>query len=87
MSFLVLFCNHLAGEERAGCFTFVVFCISCRCYRSLILIHGVMAYVIVAFPGHIHLLFKEYLNSIRTFAIFMNHQETSNIHQNIIERY
>ena len=25
------FCNHLAGEERAGCFTLIVFFRSCGC--------------------------------------------------------
>ena len=46
------------GRERAGCFTFVVFGMSCRCYRSLTLPHS-MQYVIVAFPGHTHLLFVQ----------------------------
>ena len=26
-----LVCNHLAEEERAGCFTLIVFLLSCGC--------------------------------------------------------
>ena len=26
-----LFCNHLDEEERAGCFSFIVFWMSCYC--------------------------------------------------------
>ena len=26
---LFLFCNHLDGKKRAGCFTFIVFLMSC----------------------------------------------------------
>ena len=33
---------HLAGEERAGCFTFVELYMSCRCDRSLALPRGAM---------------------------------------------
>ena len=29
------FCNHLTGEDRAGCFTFIVFLMLCGCYCSL----------------------------------------------------
>ena len=32
-----LFCNHPSGDERDGCFTFVVFRISFFCFRSLTL--------------------------------------------------
>ena len=32
-----LVCNHLDGEERAGCFTLFVFLVSCDCYCSLAL--------------------------------------------------
>ena len=33
------FCNHLDGEERAGCFTLFVFLVSRDCYVALP--HGV----------------------------------------------
>ena len=29
------FCNHLDGEERAGCFTLFVFLVSCDCCVAL----------------------------------------------------
>ena len=31
-----------AGEERAGCFTFVVLCMLCSCCRSLTLLNDAM---------------------------------------------
>ena len=31
------FCNQLDVEERAGCFTLVVFLVSCDCYYSVAL--------------------------------------------------
>ena len=33
----ILFCNHLDGEERAGCFTLTVFLMSCdsQCHVAL----------------------------------------------------
>ena len=30
--FLVLFCNHIDGQERAGCLSLFVFYMSCSCY-------------------------------------------------------
>ena len=35
-----LFCNNLAEEERAGCFTFIAFLLPCGCYCSLSLPHS-----------------------------------------------
>ena len=29
-----LFCNHIDGEERAGCFTLFVFLVPCDCYLA-----------------------------------------------------
>ena len=34
------FYNHLDGEERAGCFTLIVFLMSCVCLCSVALPHG-----------------------------------------------
>ena len=34
------FCNHLNEEERAGCFVFIVFRMSCYCKCSVALPHG-----------------------------------------------
>ena len=51
-----LFCNHFDGEERAGCFTLLVFLVSCDCYFSVDFPHC-MQCVIVVFPEHTHLLF------------------------------
>ena len=50
MQYLVFFCNHLTEEERASCFTLCVYLMpfcgsSSRC-----------CVLIVAFPGHTHLL-------------------------------
>ena len=54
------FCNHLGGEERAGCFAFVVFWISGDCIGHVALPHGVVglsAVCVVVIPDHTHLLF------------------------------
>ena len=52
----------LMGEERARCFSFAVFLISCRCFRSLTFTHLAMGfyinYVILTMHGHTHLLFR-----------------------------
>ena len=54
MSFLV--CNYLDEEERAGCFAFIVFWMSCHCKCPVALPHGVpwvgLQCVIVVFPDH-----------------------------------
>ena len=43
---------------RAGCFTIVVFLMSCHYYRSLALYRGGWSVVCYCgFPGHTHLLF------------------------------
>ena len=34
------FCNHLDEEERAGCFVFIVFWVSCYCKCPVALPHG-----------------------------------------------
>ena len=36
------FCRHLDEEERAGCFAFIVFWISCYCKCPIALPHGAM---------------------------------------------
>ena len=38
------------GKERAGCFTFVVFLMSCRCYY-LTIPHGAMGWSVVCESG------------------------------------
>ena len=35
-----LFCNHLDGEERTGCFTLTVFLMSCDSQCSVALSHS-----------------------------------------------
>ena len=52
-------CNYLAGEERAGCMTFLVFSVLCGCYRSLILPYNAVSWSAVCHYGigHTHLLF------------------------------
>ena len=34
------FCNHIDGEERAGCFTLIVFLLCCVCLYSVVNPHG-----------------------------------------------
>ena len=36
--------NPLDGEERPGCFTLVVFLVSCDCYWPVALPHGAMSW-------------------------------------------
>ena len=52
-------CNHLTEEERAGCFTVIVFLLPCGCTCYMSLPRGTMRSwsLTVAFPGHTHLLF------------------------------
>ena len=46
--------NHLAEEERAGCFTLVMFLVLCGYLFSVSILHGVISLsVVVTFPGHI----------------------------------
>ena len=35
---------HLAGEERAGCFAYVVFLLSCGCWCSVSLPHSALGW-------------------------------------------
>ena len=39
-----LFCNHFAEEERAGCFTLIVFLMSCDIKCSIALPHSAMGW-------------------------------------------
>ena len=34
------FCGHLDGDEKAACFTLIVFLVSCVCYSSVTLHHS-----------------------------------------------
>ena len=55
-----LFCNHLDGEERSGCFALLVFLVSCDCYCSVAIPHGAVGWSAVCDCGifyHTHLLF------------------------------
>ena len=55
----LLFCNHLANEEEAGCFTCIVFLISRGCCCSLPLPRGAVGglqWSIVAFHGYTYFL-------------------------------
>ena len=52
------FCNHLNGEERAGCFAKFVFLVSLDCEWLFLAVSWVcLHFVIVVFPDHTHLLF------------------------------
>ena len=57
--------NHLAGEERASCFTFFL-CSECH----ITVFHGTMGWsvvcnsLIVPFPSHSHLLFECIVESL-----------------------
>ena len=37
---LFLICNHLCGEERAGCFPLMLFLMYCDCYCFVAFPHG-----------------------------------------------
>ena len=41
---LFKFCNHIDGEERAGCFNSIVILMSCGCWCSVVLPHGTMGW-------------------------------------------
>ena len=52
-------CNHLDGEERAGCFTYSLssWCLVIVVWLFLAMPWGCLQFVIVVFPDHTHLLF------------------------------
>ena len=53
-------CNHLDGEDRAGCFTLIAFLVSCDCYYPVALPHGAAGRPTLCdcgIPEHTHLLF------------------------------
>ena len=59
MSFL--FCNHLDGEERAGCFALLSlssWCLVVVVWLFLAVPWVCLQFVIVIFPDHTHLLFS-----------------------------
>ena len=63
---------------RAGCFTLIVYMISCDCYCSVVLPSGAMglsAVVIVLFPDHTHIRF--YYDIRGTTGTTMKYQNTS----------
>ena len=75
------FCNYLDEEERAGCFVFIVFRMSCYCKRPVALPRGAwvgLQFVIVVFPDHIHLLFdaRTKMKTIQTDKCFSNRKFT-----------
>ena len=45
------FCNHLEEEERAGCFGFIVFWMSCYCKCPIALPHGAVGWSAVCNCG------------------------------------
>ena len=48
-----MFCNHLDGEKRAGCFAFFVFCCLVIIVWLILMMPWVcMQFVIVEFPDH-----------------------------------
>ena len=49
ISFLV--CNHLDEKERAGCFAFIVFLMSCYCKCPVALPHGAVCWSHVCDSG------------------------------------
>ena len=59
---ILLFCNHLDGEERAGCFTLSVFLVSRDCMWLFLSMPRV--FVSVVFPDYTHYLFLIYFFDI-----------------------
>ena len=55
---LPTFCNHLAEEERAGCFILIAFLIF-PCLLLTVVWVGLQS-VLVGFPGHTYLLCHAY---------------------------
>ena len=48
-------------EERADCFTLIVFLVFCDCYCSAALSHGAVGWcVVVVFPDHTHIRIGTY---------------------------
>ena len=73
VSFLV-FLNHLEEEERAGCFAFIVFRMSCYCnvpWLFLTMPWAGLQCVVVVFPDHTHLLF--FWSKVWIFSFSVHH--------------
>ena len=51
MSILVLFCNHLGEEEKAGCFAIIVLQMYCYYKCFVVLSHGVVVWSAVCDCG------------------------------------
>ena len=51
------FCNHLAEKARAGCFTSIVFLLSCGCLCVVSLLEAVGWSVVVEFPERLLVFF------------------------------
>ena len=51
------FCNHLKGEEKAGCFAIIVLHMYCYYKCSMALPHSRLQCVIVVFTDHTYFLF------------------------------
>ena len=59
----VVFCNHIHGEERAGCFALTVFLLSFDSQCSVALPHGAVGWSAVCdvvFFDHTYLLFQHH---------------------------
>ena len=74
---LSLFCNHLDGENRAGCFAFCCLpgCLVIVVVLFLEMPKDFLQFVIVFFPDHTHLLF---LNAFYWYQIFILHSAVVN---------
>ena len=64
-----LFCNHLDGEEGAGCIALFV-CLFSWCFVSvvwhfLVMTRVCLQFVIVVFPDHTHLLFLAFFIALQ----------------------
>ena len=62
------FCNHLAEEERNGCFAFIVFLLSCGCLCAVTLPRGAIdCSAVCDYLIRIHLLLTQYMHRSRKF--------------------
>ena len=74
-----LFCNHLDGERRVGCFTLIAFLISCGCKCSVALPHCTMGWFAVRDCGVSYSYLLAFLDDIKHHMTFNIRNKASNL--------
>ena len=70
--FHLSFCNHLVAGERAGCFTLIVFLVSCCCKCYVFLPLSAFDWSVVCdWKGFTHLLCKQGMQTVAWYSCYI----------------